>query len=70
MNKAKAVRALKNKNLREQLSINEQAQLGNRIGIAEIDVSLLDVVAGGGAGGHSYSGAKTCAPTWCCACQQ
>lgn len=65
MKNTKIVRALKDKNYRAQLSTVEQKQLGSRIGIAEIDVSLLDAVAGGG---NSYSHQRTCAPTNCCAC--
>jgi hypothetical protein len=64
MKNAKMVRALKNKNFREQLSTTEQEQLGSRIGIAEIDDSmLLNTVAGG-----ATVWGKSHYPTLCCAC--
>jgi len=46
MKDTKVARALKDKNFRAQLSDSEQAQLGSRVGIEEIDISLLDIVAG------------------------
>ena len=68
MKNAKMVRALKNKNFREQLSSTEQAQVVGRVGMAEIEDSLLQVVAGGFST-VSVLG-KSHAPTFCCACAQ
>jgi hypothetical protein len=66
MKNAKAALALKDKNFRAQLSASEQAQLGSRVGIAEIDASLLDVVAGASNGTgwcnqtHAVYGGNAC----------
>lgn len=68
MKNTKVALALKDKNFRAQLSSSEQAQLGSRIGIAEIDVSLLDVVAGASNG--SYCGRQTHAMGGGTACQK
>jgi mersacidin/lichenicidin family type 2 lantibiotic len=66
------VRALKDKNFRAMLSQSQQATIGHPVGMSEIDESLLNVVAGAGAGNSNngcsitYSGT----PTFHCACQQ
>lgn len=67
MKNTKVARALKDKNFRAKLSNSEQAQLGSRIGIEEIDVSLLDVVAGASNGRFC---AQTHAPGGGTACQR
>jgi hypothetical protein len=70
MKKFNVARALKDKSFREGLSQEQKAVVGNPVGIAEIDDSLLlNSVGAAGGGTHSYT-SRTAAPTWCCACTQ